>query len=210
MNILIWILSAVIAYLIGSVSFGLLLAKAAGGPDPRTVGSKSTGASNIQRTLGWKYGLLTLLGDAAKAALACWIGSLLTGNHMGALLCGLCAVIGHNWPIFFGFRGGKGVASSCGAMLFCYPVPALICFALTIALIAIIRYISVGSMFMVTLYAVIVSVWYSGGNPWVIAWTIVMALLVYVRHHANIRRLMNGTENRLSLKSKKTAPEEKK
>ena len=192
-----WILSALIAYLLGSISFGILVSRAAHGPDLRTVGSKSTGASNVQRTMGWKYGILTFLGDSLKAVLACWLGTLITGSFYAALLCGLFVVIGHNWPVFFGFKGGKGVASSCGVMLFCYPLPAAICFALTVGLIALLRYISVGSMFMLTLYAVLVSVFYAGGNPWIIGWAILMALLVIWRHHANISRLINGTENKL-------------
>ena len=196
-EIVLWILSAVISYLLGSISFGILTSRIAHGPDLRTVGSKSTGASNVQRTMGWKYGLITFFGDALKAVLGCWIGTLLTGNFLSALLCGLCVVIGHNWPVFFSFKGGKGVASSCGVMLFCYPLPAVICFVLTILLIALLRYISVGSMFMVTLYAILITAFYSGGNPWIIAWAFVMAALVIYRHHANISRLIHGTENKL-------------
>ena len=82
-------------------------------------------------------------------------------------------------------------------MLFCYPLPAVICFVLTILLIALLRYISVGSMFMVTLYAILITAFYSGGNPWIIAWAFVMAALVIYRHHANISRLIHGTENKL-------------
>ena len=196
-QVLLWVLSAVIAYLLGSVSFGILVSKLAHGPDLRTVGSKSTGASNVQRTMGWKYGLFTFFGDALKAVLACWVGTLITGNFYAALLCGLFVVIGHNWPLFFGFKGGKGVASSCGVMVFCYPLPAVICFAVTVLIIALCRYISVGSMTMLTLYAILVSAFYSGGNPWIIAWTAVMALLVIWRHHANISRLRQGKENKL-------------
>ncbi len=192
-----WILSFVIAYLLGSISFGIIVSHIGHGPDLRTVGSKSTGASNVQRTMGWKYGLITFFGDALKAVLACWIGTLLSGNLFCTLICGLCVIIGHNWPVFFGFKGGKGVASSCGVMLFCYPVPALACFILTIILIAVFRYISLGSMFMVTLYALLVSVFFSGGNPWIIIWSVVMAAIVIYRHHANIGRLLHGTENKL-------------
>ena len=196
-SILPWILSALIAYLIGSVSFGLLVSKAANGPDLRSVGSGSTGASNVQRSMGWKYGLLTFAGDCIKAVLACWIGLLLTGSGKGPLLAGLFVIIGHNWPVFFGFKGGKGVASSCGVMVFCFPVPALICFAVTIALIAACRYISVGSMTMLVLYAVLVSLFWSGGDPVIICWAVLLAILCVWRHHANISRLIQGKENRL-------------
>ena len=196
-SVFLWIISFVISYLLGSVSFGIIVSRLGHGPDLHTVGSKSTGASNVQRTMGWKYGLITFFGDALKAVLACWLGSLLTGNFLCTLICGLFVIIGHNWPVFFRFRGGKGVASSCGVMLFCFPLPAAVCFALTIILIAAFRYISLGSMFMVTLYALLISLFYSGGNPWIIAWSIVMAGLVIYRHHANIKRLLQGTENKL-------------
>ena len=201
-NPLMLVLTCVIAYLIGSVSAGIITSQVFHGPDLHTVGSKSSGATNVQRTMGWKYGIITLLGDALKGVLACWIGSLLVpdpieGVSIGALAAGLFVTIGHNWPVFFGFKGGKGVASSCGVMLFCYPLPAVICFVLTILLIALLRYISVGSMFMVTLYAILITAFYSGGNPWIIAWAFVMAALVIYRHHANISRLIHGTENKL-------------
>ena len=196
------VLSCILAYLIGSVSTGILTARAAKGPDLRTVGSGNTGASNVQRTMGWKFGLITFAGDVLKGLLACWIGRLLTGDAMGALAAGFFAVIGHNWPVFFGFRGGKGVSTSCGVMCFCFPVSAVICFALTIALIAWKRYISLGSMFMVTLYAFLVPmIEYTGRwRLFVICWCVVLAAICIGRHHANIGRLLSGTENKLGMK----------
>ena len=196
------ILSCIIAYLIGSISTGILVSRAANGPDLRSVGSKNTGASNVQRTMGWKYGLITFAGDVLKGLLSCLIGQLLTGHIMGALLAGIMAVIGHNWPVFFGFKGGKGVATSCGVMCYCFPISAVICFVLTIALIAWKRYISLGSMFMVTLYAVLVPVFeYTGRwKLFVICWCVLLALICIGRHHANIGRLLSGTENKLGRK----------
>ncbi len=202
--IFMWILSGIIAYCLGSISTGLLVAKFANGPDLRSVGSKNTGASNVLRTMGWKYGLITFFGDYLKAIAACWIGSALTGSHLGAPLCGLLVILGHNWPVFFGFKGGKGVASSCGVMVFCFPVPALIGYAVAIALIAITRYISVGSMSMLTLYAVLVICWKAGGDPWIIAWAIVLAALCILRHRTNIQRLIHGKENKFGQKVPKT------
>ncbi len=192
-----WVLAAIAAYLLGSISTGLLVARLAHGPDLHTVGSGSTGASNVQRTMGWKYGLITFWGDALKAVLACWIGSLLTNSEYGALLGGFFVVLGHNWPVFFHFKGGKGVACGCGVMLFCFPAPAGICFALTIAVIALCRYISVGSMFMHVLYAILVSAFWSGGDGIIIGWTIVLAALCIFCHRANIARLIAHKENKL-------------
>ena len=195
------LLSCLIAYLIGSVSSGILLSKAVKGPDLRTVGSGNTGASNVQRTMGWKYGLITFAADLLKGLLSCLIGLLLTGDLMGSLIAGFFAVIGHNWPVFFRFKGGKGVATSCGVICFCFPLQATVCFVLTVLLIYWKRYISLGSMFLLSLYAVLLSFTYTG--PWkafVILWAFLLAVICIIRHHSNIRRLLNGTENKLGKK----------
>ena len=190
------ILSCIVSYLLGSVSSGILVSKFAKGPDLRTVGSKNTGASNVQRTMGWKYGLITFFADAVKGIFSCFLAEMLTGNHMAALAAGLCCVIGHNWPVFFGFKGGKGVATTCGVMLYCFPVPALVCIAGTVALIAAFRYISLGSLFLVISFA-IASVFFGNGNIWIILWACALMVMCVIRHHANIGRLLNGTENKL-------------
>lgn len=199
-----WILSGILAYCLGSISTGLLVAKKANGPDLRSVGSKNTGASNVLRTMGWKYGLITFGGDFLKAILACLIGKLLTGSHIAALMCGLLVIIGHNWPVFFGFKGGKGVASSCGVMLFCFPIPALIGYAVAIGLIALTRYISLGSMSMLTVYAILVSCFFADGNMLIILWAVVLALLCILRHRTNIQRLIQGKENRFGQRVQKS------
>ena len=196
------LLSCVISYLLGSVSTGLTVAHFFNGPDLRNVGSGNTGASNVQRTMGWKYGLITFAGDCLKGVLSCWIAELLTGSHMACLIAGLFVILGHNWPVYYRFRGGKGVAASCGVLLYCFPVPALICFALTIALIALTRYISLGSMFLLTAYALLVNLTYNGEwNTYVLIWSVLMALICIGRHHQNIIRLIKGTENTLGKKS---------
>lgn len=199
------VVSCIIAYLIGSVSTGLLVSRFFHGPDLHQVGSKSTGASNVQRTMGWKYGLITFWGDALKGLLSCFLAFFLTGNWpLACLPAGLCAVIGHNWPCFFKFKGGKGVATSCGVLLFCFPYQALICFALTIGLIAWKRYISLGSMFLLVSYALFVSFTYQGESRlFVILWTVIMAVICILRHHANIGRLIRGEENKLGKKISK-------
>ena len=201
------VLCCIAAYLLGSVSVGLLTARWFHGPDLRTVGSKNTGASNVQRTMGWKYGIITFLGDLLKGVISCLLAEVVTGDHSAALLAGLFAVIGHNWPVFYQFKGGKGVSTTTGVMLWCFPVPALICMAVTLAVIALTKWISLGSMVLVTLYAVIVSVFYSQGNLWIISWSIFMAAMCIYRHRSNIQRLLNGTENKLG-KGPAAKPEE--
>ena len=193
-------LVCIIAYLLGSLSGGIITSKLANGPDLHQVGSKSTGASNVQRTMGWKYGLITFFFDAFKGILSCLIAQLVCNSHMAALMAGLCCVIGHNWPVFFGFKGGKGVATTGGVMLFCFPVPALICIAITILIIAVFRYISVGSMLLVISFASL-SFWFSKGNACVIIWAFILMIMCIARHHANIGRLIHGKENRLGNKS---------
>jgi glycerol-3-phosphate acyltransferase PlsY len=200
-NIPMLVLSCIVAYLLGSVSSGILVSKIAKGPDLRTVGSKNTGASNVQRTMGWKYGLITFFADALKGVLSCLIAELLTGDHMAALPAGLCSVLGHNWPVFFSFKGGKGVATTAGVMLYCFPIPALICIAGTVALIAAFRFISLGSLFMVVSFA-IASIFFSNGNLWIILWACMLMIMCVIRHHANIGRLLKGTENKLGTHSK--------
>ncbi len=192
----------IVAYLIGSVSVGLIVARIRNGPDLRKVGSGNTGASNAMRAMGTKDGIIVFLGDYLKAVLACLIGLWVTGAREGAMLAGLCVVIGHNWPVFFGFRGGKGVASSIAVMLVCYPVPALLCYALGIAIIAIWRYISLGSLCVLFSYALMITFLASGGNWLVIAWVWVLAVLCFARHSENIGRLIKGNERKIGEKLK--------
>ncbi len=194
------LIACVIAYLLGSLSGGIIVSGAAKGPDLHTVGSRSTGASNVQRTMGWKYGLITFFFDALKGILACFIAEMITGSHMASLLAGLCCVIGHNWPVFFRFRGGKGVATTGAVMLYCFPLPALACIALTVAVIALFRYISVGSMLLVVAFFIL-SFFFSAGNACVIIWAAALMVMCIARHHANIGRLIRGTENRLGNKA---------
>ncbi|MBR1685879.1 MAG: glycerol-3-phosphate 1-O-acyltransferase PlsY [Clostridia bacterium] len=197
-----YILVAVLAYLLGSVSVGIILSKLSHGPDLHTVGSGSTGASNVLRTMGLKYGLVTLFGDFAKALLACGIGWWIGGDLSYAMVAGLACIIGHNWPVFFHMEGGKGVAASCGVVLTTFPVAGVISILVCIAVIAVCRYISVGSMVLVTLFAILVSVFYSGGNWLIILWAIAIAALCIWRHHGNIQRLRQGTERKIGQKEK--------
>ena len=197
-----YILIGIIAYLLGSISSGIIVSKITGGPDLRKVGSGNTGASNALRSMGTMSGLAVFLGDYAKAALACGIGWWISGKLEGAMLAGLCVVIGHNWPVFFQFRGGKGVASSVAVMLVCFPIPALLCYVLGIALIAIWRYISLGSLSVLLGYALIVTFLAANGNWLIIAWVWALAVLCFIRHSGNIDRLAKGTERKIGEKIK--------
>ena len=198
-----YVLIGTIAYLLGSISTGIIVSKITGGPDLRKVGSRNTGATNALRAMGTKDGLIVFFGDFLKATLACLIGRWISGRLEGAMLAGLCVVIGHNWPVFFRFQGGKGVACSLAVMLVCFPVPALLCYALGIALVAIWRYVSVASLSVLLGYALIVTFLSAGGNWLIIVWVWVLTLLCFIRHSENIDRLAKGTERRLGEKLRK-------
>ena len=195
-----YVIIAVIAYLLGSISFGMIVAKLKGGPNLREVGSKNTGATNVLRVMGVKTGFLVFVLDILKALIACIIGRVWMGLN-GAMVAGLAVVIGHNWPCFFQFKGGKGVASTLAVMLMTFPIPAFICYVIAIALILYTRYVSLGSITLAALFAgmVIATNW---ANWLVILWVLVIAGLLIWRHHANIGRLLKGNENKLSFKKK--------
>ena len=195
-----YIIIAVIAYLLGSISFGMIVSKLAGGPNLREVGSKNTGATNVLRVMGVKVGLLVFVLDILKALIACIIGRVWMGLN-GAMIAGLAVVLGHNWPCFFQFKGGKGVASTLAVMLMTFPVPAIICYVVAIVLIATTKYVSLGSITLAALFAlmVIITNW---ANWLVILWVVVIAGLLIWRHHANIGRLIRGEENKLGSKKK--------
>lgn len=194
-----YVLIAVAAYLLGSISTGLLISKEKN-VDLRNLGSKNTGASNVLRVMGLKAGAITFVGDVVKALLACALGLWLGGRN-GGLLAGLMVILGHNWPVYHGFKGGKGVACSCAVMLVLFPVPAVISFLTAIVVIYFTRMISLGSMSMLCLFALILFVTHWG--DWMVClWALVLAALCVYRHRANIKRILNGTENKLGHKTK--------
>ena len=206
--ILLSVAVAVAGYLLGCVSTGILVSNRAG-VNIRAVGSHNTGASNVLRVLGLKKGLITFVGDFLKATLACLIGTLLLPGAtfgvagFGAMLGGLFAILGHNWPVFFGFKGGKGVACSAAVIFFVNPLWGIVSIAVCVAVIAATRFISLGSMLMLFCYMVLMCVTHWG--QWVLcAFTAILFAMVVVRHRTNITRLINGTENKIGHKAADT------
>ncbi|AMA74740.1 acyl-phosphate glycerol 3-phosphate acyltransferase [Aneurinibacillus sp. XH2] len=188
-----------LSYLLGSVSFSILVVKKIAKIDIREHGSGNAGATNTLRVLGKGPGIAVLLLDAAKGAIAFGLASWLTkGNDWVIVLSGIAAIVGHNWPVFFGFRGGKGVATTIGTLLALTPVPALIAVAVTIVVIAITRYVSLGSLVFFTLVPIILLT--QGASFVYIAGTFMIAILGYMRHVGNIKRLLQGTERKLGEK----------
>ena len=186
-------------YLLGSFSTGILVARKEG-HDIRAEGSHNTGASNALRVLGLKGGALTFAGDFAKAALSVLLGLLIAGQY-GGMAAGLGVILGHNWPLFFGFKGGKGIACSTAVLLILFPWQGAVAVALCLAVIYWKRYISVGSLTMLSVFFVLLllsrGVWPYG------VWAFALAALGFARHRANLERLKNGTENKISFHSKK-------
>lgn len=253
MTYLIIIAVAIISYLIGSINFSIILSKIISGKDIRESGSGNAGATNMLRTHGKKMGVITLLLDVLKGIIAILLSMLainfLKGNamHLATLnggdgptavylttdytflkyIAGVCVILGHNFPLYFGFKGGKGVATSLGVVLMLDWQVGLIVAVFAIAIMAITRYVSLGSILGGAAYIIIKAIEFIGlfismkcYNPdsWYklmmnsilhldeeaieMICVIIIGGLLIARHHANIKRLLNGTENKLSFGKK--------
>jgi glycerol-3-phosphate acyltransferase PlsY len=196
----------VVAYLLGSIPFGLLIVKAQGGPDIREIGSGNIGAANVMRHAGKFAGILTLLLDAGKGYLAVWLAGHYThGNIRWMMLAVVCAVIGHMFPVWLGFKGGKGVATSLGVFLpICWQAVAA---GVVLWLLVVIfwRYSSLGSISAAVALPLFVYFLYAPGHAppeYVTLGTVVISLLVLIKHRPNIARLIAGEEPRLNFGSK--------
>ena len=216
-----YIIMAIIAYLIGSVNFSVIISKKMAGFDVREKGSGNAGSTNVLRTVGKKAAALTLVCDILKGVVSVLI-ALLVGTIAGEAansaivveIAALAVVIGHTFPVFFGFRGGKGVATSLGVILIVNWKIGLICLIFALALMALTRIVSLGSISAAVLFAVLtmfVRDSYIGGIDFdfsFIIFGILLAALVIFNHRSNLKRIINGTENRLNFK-KKDAEESK-
>lgn len=185
-------LFCVFAFLGGSIPFGLLIAKYLCRVDPREVGSKNTGATNIARTCGFGYGVLTLAFDLGKGALAAWAGSLAGLSPFWQAMLGLAAVLGHMYSPFMGGKGGKGVATSLGFFLFLAPWATLWAVPACITVIWISGYVSLGSLLLVSLVPALTLL----QGKWVFLPAMCLTMLcVFHKHRENISRLIQGQEH---------------
>ena len=190
-----------IAYLLGSIPFGLLIVKAFGGGDIRAVGSGNIGAANVARNAGAVAGVLTLLLDAAKGYAAVWIAERWTGgNGRWMMAAAVAAVIGHMFPVWLGFKGGKGVATGLGVFLpICWEAVAAAA-ALWILLVAFWRYSSLGSIVAAAALPALVYLFYAPHHAppdHILLGTVLISVLVLWKHRENMRRLIAGQESRL-------------
>ncbi|RIV25655.1 glycerol-3-phosphate 1-O-acyltransferase [Alicyclobacillaceae bacterium I2511] len=184
------------AYLIGSISSSTIVSRQFAHLDIREHGSGNAGATNTLRVLGWKWAVVVLCADIAKGILAVLLAQALGhGTFLYVAMAGLAVIAGHNWPAFFGFRGGKGVATTMGVMVMVLLVPALLAGALSILIVVLSRYVSLGALVFVvltSLFAFILHYPLSEG-----IWAGVIALLTIYRHRKNISRLFRGHENKI-------------
>ncbi len=186
---------ALFGYLFGSVPTGLLLARLFSKVDPRKTGSGNIGATNIFRTVGKGLGILTLVGDVLKGMIPIGIAIQLGISDLWLAAVGLSTFLGHIFPIFLGFRGGKGVATALGVYLVISPVAVLIEFLLFAGLVWKWRYISLGSICCGTTIPILIAFFRSDSQAYFILSVIIAALILY-RHQENIVRLLQGTENK--------------
>ena len=202
--LLLYVLVIVLAYLIGCVSSAYIISKALFGIDIRTKGSKNAGTTNALRTFGFKAGLLTFLGDYFKGTIAVLVAMFIAYKghldiDLAKYIAALAVVAGHNWPIFLKFKGGKGVATTYGAMLGIAPLPTLASMLFFIVLVLVTKYVSVGSICGVCLFPVLMYMRSDYIGIWV---CILLSISVIYKHKENIKRLLKGQERRLELRKK--------
>lgn len=199
--------SAVIAaYLIGSLSFAVIVSKYYGMDDPRTYGSGNPGATNVLRSGKKKAAALTLLGDALKGLVAVVLARCLQDalnlSDISIAAVAVAALVGHMWPLFFGFKGGKGVATALGVLLALSPATALVCAAIWLVMAFGFKVSSLAAL-VATVAAPLVAFWLMPYPSW--AWaTVVIAVLVLYRHKSNIQNLLQGKEGKIGDKADKS------
>ena len=201
---------AIIAYLIGSINFSVILSKKMAGFDVREKGSGNAGTTNMLRSVGKKAAAITLICDVLKGVVAILIAILIgnivkTNQALLVQIAGVAVIIGHTFPIFFKFKGGKGVATSLGVLIMSNWQIGLICLVFAIILIVLTRMVSVGSIAAAILYPVLTL--FIPENyivpGYYLIYSIILAVIVIFNHRENVKRLLNGTENKISFKGTK-------
>ncbi len=194
----------VLGYLAGSIPVGVLVARASGGPDPRSVGSGRTGGTNALRALGRKWAAVVVGGDLAKGALPVLVTRLVTnGDSTAEVLVAAAAVAGSVWSIFLNFQGGRGVGAGVGTMLVIQPVAVLLAAPVFFLVILATRYVSLGSLLgSAAMFPAMLLIW-AVASGWVppayLAWAAVGPVLIWLAHADNIDRLIHGKERKFDL-----------
>ena len=182
------------SYLVGAIPFGLVLSRGSG-IDIRQQGSKNIGATNVSRLLGKKLGFCTLLLDIAKGYLPMFVAGLLLGDvpnrNLVVGLCGAASILGHMFPVYLGFRGGKGVATALGVFLYLAPRALLFCLAVFLAAVGLSGYVSLGSLLASA--AILPGLYYLAEPSWKFTLAGFVVILIWLKHYQNIGRLLKGT-----------------
>jgi len=210
-----WILAivCVVSYFIGNVNFGKIISRAKN-VDLTKKGSGNLGATNMYRNLGAKLGYLTLVLDALKGFISALIGFFACGGawfggisvypdaYIGMYACGLCAVLGHIFPIIYKFRGGKGISTSLGVFFFAQPIVTLVTFALCFVLVWFVKYVSLASLLLITVSVVWANIFLPAPNIVITLLTFGIFALTWYAHRPNIERLLSGTERETNIRGK--------
>ena len=210
-----FVIVSVCAYLLGSMNFAIIISGKQYKQDIRSFGSKNAGMTNMMRTYGKKAAGLTLLGDALKAMVSCLIGYAFIGQY-GAYIAGLFCILGHVFPLYYHFKGGKGVVTAAITILMCNPFVFLILFTIFVLLVLFTKYISLGSVMCMLLYPIVLDRVERSrilndnpppASPYIL-FAVLMTILIVFKHWENIKRLLHGKENKFSFKkSVKTVKE---
>jgi acyl phosphate:glycerol-3-phosphate acyltransferase len=194
---------ALLSYLAGSIPFGVVVARATGATDPRTLGSGRTGGTNALRAMGRRRALLVVTGDVLKGVVPVLVARYLTGNAGVEVLCAIATILGSTRSVFVGFAGGRGVGTSVGTMLVIFPAAILVGVPVFVGVILVTRYVSLGSLLSTAAGAALLVIWWLAASATVPAAYPVYAslgvLLVWLAHADNINRLLHGTERRFDL-----------
>lgn len=202
------IILAIVCYLIGSINSSILISRIVSGKDIRESGSGNAGATNMLRTMGKKYAIITLVIDILKGVVAILLAKLAMrfgASDVSTYIAGVTVVLGHNFPVFFGFRGGKGVATSLGVVLLLDWKIGLIVLVIALAIMAITRYVSLGSVMAAVVFMVVQTAVMFVTNTFDVVrfvCVLILGILLIARHRSNILRLIRGEENKLGSKKK--------
>ena len=194
----------VVSYLIGSIPNGLLIGKTMTGVDIREFGSKNIGATNAFRVLGPWPAFWVFLTDMLKGVAGVYLAQVLAGSAASQLAGGIAAIAGHNWSVFLGFTGGRGVATGLGVIAVLVPKVTLVVFGVWLAIVLVTRYVSLGSIVAAALVPPLM--WYTGVQWEILCFGVLAAAFVILRHRPNIERLLKGEELKIKAGGKSKTP----
>ena len=194
-----FVVGAVIAYLLGSVNFGIIISKTKFKDDIRKHGSGNAGMTNMMRTYGKAAAGMTLFGDCMKAIIAVVIGTMLNGD-MGGYVAGLFCIVGHVYPLYFKFKGGKGVATAAAMLLVLNPIVFAILLIIFVIIVGFTKYISLGSVMCMIVYPLILNRFMGEPNYIITIISLLISVFILYLHKENIKRLLEGTESKFSFK----------